>query len=717
MGTLDQTNTMSEIDALGWPMSKLGEAIEALARTSGLSPRAVEIPTPPEPLEQESGEAIGRWIEATAGWLGLEADPVESPYAEVDRLVRRAGTALLRLPGRYAHRFLALLGSRRRRVEVLGPDLAVHRIRPEVICAALSQGLEAPFLAEVERLLDEAGIRARPRARARSAILRERLSSMRIRGCWILRTPPGASFWRQMRQGRRLVNLVGVYVVQYALWLLSWWMVGRGALQGRFDRGWLLAWTLLLLTLVPLRMLATWLQGRLAIGAGGLLKRRLLYGALRLEPDEIRQQGIGQLFGRVLESEAVESLALSGGFLGLFAAIELVMAGAVLGVGAGGGFHTFQLFVWVMLAFLMGWRYFRHRRRWTGARLDMTNDLVERMVGHRTRLAQQVPERWYDGEDQALEYYLELSKGMDRTGARLMALMPRGWLIVGLLGLAPAFVSGRSSTAALAISLGGILLAYRALVRLTAGLSHLAGAAIAWERVASIFRAAARPEAVGSPNFALVPNPHLRRCENGKPILEAHDIVFRYRDRAEPVLRGCNLRVCAGDRLLLEGPSGGGKSTLASLLIGLRTPESGLVLLGGLDRRTLGSEGWRRVVAAPQFHENHVLTETFAFNLLMGRDWPPRPEDVGEAEAICRELGLEDLLKRMPAGLLQMVGDTGWRLSHGERSRLYMARALLQGAEVVILDESFAALDPENLHRALRCALERAPTLLVIAQP
>ena len=53
----------------------------------------------------------------------------------------------------------------------------------------------------------------------------------------------------------------------------------------------------------------------------------------------------------------------------------------------------------------------------------------------------------------------------------------------------------------------------------------------------------------------------------------------------------------------------------------------------------------------------------------------------------------------MPAGLLQIVGETGWQLSHGERSRLYIARALLQGAAVLILDESFAALDPETLPR------------------
>jgi ATP-binding cassette subfamily B protein len=64
-----------------------------------------------------------------------------------------------------------------------------------------------------------------------------------------------------------------------------------------------------------------------------------------------------------------------------------------------------------------------------------------------------------------------------------------------------------------------------------------------------------------------------------------------------------------------------------------------------------------------------------------------------------------------------MVGDTGWQLSHGEKSRLFLARALLQGSEIVLLDESFAALDPDNLRQALECTIERAPTLMTIAHP
>ena len=161
---------MGDLDKLSWPVSRLGEAIEALARTGALAPRSVEVPSPPHNLAQDGAEGLGRWIEATAGSLGLEAEPVDVPYAEVERLVRSAGPALLRLPSAGEPLFLALLSGRRRAVSILGPDRRLHRLRPDVICRALCHHLEQLHIAQVDQLLGEAKVPKRRQARARVAI-------------------------------------------------------------------------------------------------------------------------------------------------------------------------------------------------------------------------------------------------------------------------------------------------------------------------------------------------------------------------------------------------------------------------------------------------------------------------------------------------------------------------------------------------------------------
>lgn len=690
-----------------WPSARLNEALENVAHA--LLPAAPKHITAPDATTILDDQALCEWLEAAARWLDLEAQPIETPYRDFERQVARMGPALLRIgPG-----FLVICRAslRRATVTVLAPDLKKYKIATAAIRSALCAEMEAPIAQQVQKLLDQAGVPAAQQAKARDAILRERFSVKPMRGIWLLRLPPSANFRLQLRQARvpqRLLALAGAHAIQYLLWILAWWVLGANVLSGRTDSAWITLWALLLLTLVPLRVLITWLQGLIAIGAGALLKQRLFFGALRLEPDSIRHQGAGQLLGRVIETEAVEALALSGGFLGLVALIELAIAIPILGAGAGGALQAVLLLAWIAVAAAIGRQYYRRNRVWTDVRLAMTHDLVESMVGHRTRLAQLPPGRWHDGEDQALERYLRASKAMDNSTAALLSIVPRGWLVVGLLGLAPAFVQGTGSTARIAVAVGGMLLGYRALRRLAAGAWQLAGAAVAWQRVAVLFHAASRPEVRG----ALNPAP----SAESRWLVDARDLVFRYGERAGPVLKGCTLRISAGDRVVLQGASGSGKSTLVSLLIGLRDPDSGRLLMDGFDRPTLGAEAWRkRIAAAPQFHENHVLAETFAFNLFMGRRGMPGPADLEQAEAICRELGLGGLLQRMPAGMLQMVGETGWQLSHGERSRLYIARALLQNAELVVLDESFAALDPENLQRAVECVVKHARSLLVIA--
>jgi ATP-binding cassette subfamily B protein len=713
------------LTAHAWPLDRLGAALSALAESYGLigEPGGTSFMLADPVRETDDLDAIGAWLEHRAALFGAELEPTQLELDELERSLPRLGPALLliRTDGEPT-RALALLPGNGSRLRVLGPDLKPHRVDVGALARSLVEVRLSARRAECEAVLESAQIPARRRAAATEALLRRSFAATTLHGIWQLRLPPSAPLATQLRRdgaGRSLAVAIAAHLGHYLLLLASWWVIGRGILQGRSEIGWLVAWALLLLSIVPLRAMQSWHTGLTALRVGAVIKRRLLAGALALEPDEIRTRGIGRLLALVIESGAVESLAISTGFASVSAIVDLGMAAWVLGHGAGGPLLAAAMWIWLLIVGVIGWRYAVHRMAWARQRLDMTHALVERMVGHTTRLAQEPPARWHEGEDAATSAYLGSSRAMDRLAAMLRVAGTRGWILIAALGLWPVLVGGAASTTTLAIAFGGVLLAQLAFGRLTGGLVDLVDLMVAWREVRSLSATASRGEGLRSRFFRPKAGDAERRVDPAsQPVIEARELGYRYPGRERPVLRACDLRIMAGERLLLEGPSGGGKSTLAALLTGLREPDTGLLLLDGLDRPTHGELGWRaRVAAAPQFHQNHVLTNTFAFNLLMGRRWPPQQQDLELAEVICKELGLGPLLERMPAGMLQNVGETGWQLSHGERSRLFLARALLQGAELVILDESLAALDPENQGRALACAFERAPTLLVIAHP
>lgn len=688
---------MNRLSDLAWPVSQLDEALAALLKACGAGCE----PAGRLPI----GLQVSEWIDHFAKRFNCEAEPLESTLGELRTELVSAAPLLLKIGD---SRFLAIIDGRKQHVRVLAPNRSICKVAVEEICRVVREPAERSIRPQLEQLLADSGIAESKHGKTLNLLLEEQLAARPLRDCWRLRLSAGASTASLLSEAGAIRNGAGLLVshtAQYLLWLASWAILGRLSFDGHLDRGWLMAWALLLMTLIPFRLLTTWRQGLFAIGVGGFLKRRLLAGAMRLAPEEMRHRGIGSFLGQALEAEALESLALSGGIAGLLAVIEIGVAAFVLGRLA------ILLLLWCALTAFLTWRFLRGYQRWTDTRMDLTQDLVESMVGHRTRVAQQPKEQWHTAEDQALDGYLAVSRRVDNCGASLIGVIPRGWLLVALAALAPSIVAGKAASTETAILLGGILLAYTAFHRMAAAFIDIAGCWVAWTRIAPLFRAAARPEMLGE----------IATIEESRPaekLIEADRLSFRYRSEGNPVLQSCSLTVRRGDRILLEGPSGGGKTTFASLLSGVRQPQSGLLLVSGLDRQTLGSERWRHgVAAAPQFHENHILTETLAFNLLMGRRWPPTPGDMEEAESVCRELGLGDLLDKMPSGLLQMVGEGGWQLSHGERSRVYIARALLQNANLVILDESFAALDPENLETALECTLRRAETAMVIAHP
>jgi ATP-binding cassette, subfamily B, bacterial len=178
------------------------------------------------------------------------------------------------------------------------------------------------------------------------------------------------------------------------------------------------------------------------------------------------------------------------------------------------------------------------------------------------------------------------------------------------------------------------------------------------------------------------------------------------------VIGGVDLRVEAGERLALVGPTGGGKSTLAKLAGRLYDPLSGAVRFGGVDlREALLSHIRERIVVLPQ--EGFLFRGTVLENVALGR--PGATLD--EARAAIAKLGLTEWARSLPQGEDTDVGERGSHLSAGERQLVSLARAALTEPAVLIMDEATSSIDPGTERQAENAleALAKGRTLIVVA--
>jgi len=697
-----------------WPAARAADAVRALAG------RALA------PVANAATEAAAM-ITGVANDLGLDAEARDVggrvPVREQLRQALGQGHLLLQLPPQAGGGWLGLRHLRGARVEVVGPEGTgrVDLSDLEDACWAAEEANAGTALAAARQMLGPVlSDRRRTVAAARLLLARDRSV---LAEAWLLRAP--ATTLRQ-ELGRvhapgRAVAIAFGYLAEMLVFVAIWRSVGQRALSDATApaRGALLA---LLALWAALQLGAATALRRLALDAGAVVRAWLLRGALRLDPETIRDAGVGQLLGRALDAEALDSLALGGGAEAMAGLFELVFGAAVLAMGLAPAATLGALALALGALALTLRAQARRHGRWSDGRRALTHDLVERMAGHRTLLVQDDPARRAAEDDHALAGYDAHTRSLDRVATWAQVGLPRSFLLISLaiVGLSLAMtgaaaLAGTTATMTLvATALGGAWLAYSALRRLGTAAGDLIAAREAWARVRPLVAPAPTPRPASSDASsdagAVAPA--------SAPVVEARQLEFRYARRPRPQLSGTSLVVAAGERVLVAGPSGAGKSTLAALLTGLKQPTAGRLLLHGRDQASVGLARWRRAVGAvPQFHENHVFGADLLFNLLLGRRWPPRAEDVALAEAVCRELGLGPLLARMPAGLQQAVGETGWQLSHGERSRLFVARSLLQALDARVLDESFAALDPETLDEVMGAVLRRPEALLVIAHP
>jgi ATP-binding cassette subfamily C protein len=195
--------------------------------------------------------------------------------------------------------------------------------------------------------------------------------------------------------------------------------------------------------------------------------------------------------------------------------------------------------------------------------------------------------------------------------------------------------------------------------------------------------------------------PHLQNpfADRKRVSIELDDVHFSYLPGQE-VLRGISLKVEAGEKIALVGASGGGKSTLVQVLLGLYPPQKGVVRFDGVPVTQIGLDRVREHVATV-LQQPALFNGSVRENLAMGR----RFEDSALWQAL-EVAQLKEFIAGLEAGLDTVIGRQGVRLSGGQRQRLAVARMVLSDPSVVILDEATSALDTETEH-ALHQALER----------
>lgn len=191
--------------------------------------------------------------------------------------------------------------------------------------------------------------------------------------------------------------------------------------------------------------------------------------------------------------------------------------------------------------------------------------------------------------------------------------------------------------------------------------------------------------------------------------LRLERICFRY-GNGPLVLDNLSLSIRAGEKVALVGASGGGKTTLVQIILGLYPPESGTIYFNGVPVSEIGMDKVREHVATV-LQQPALFNDSVRVNLTLGK--PCSDEKLWEALRIAQ---LDETIRELDSGLDTLVGRDGIRLSGGQRQRLAIARMVLTDPRLVILDEATSALDTtteQHLHQALRSFLRNRTTLII----
>jgi thiol reductant ABC exporter CydC subunit len=405
-----------------------------------------------------------------------------------------------------------------------------------------------------------------------------------------------------------------------------------------------------------------------------------------LAPAQLEGYRHGDLLSRmVADVEALQNLHLRGvlpPLVGLLAGAVSVGAAAAVLPSAGLVLAAGLLVAAIPVPVVGGLLARRAAQRQAAARGELAAEVIELLDAAPELVA-------YGAEPAALAR-------VRRADGALVKLARRDALATGLgdaLGLvvAGATVAGVTAVAAEAVAggrLDRVLLAMLALLALASfdAVSPLTTTA----RDVPATLAAGRRVLELTDREADVRDPERPRAAPSWPFAVAlDDVRARYDGQPRPALEGFSLTLEPGERVALVGPSGAGKTTVTNLLLRFLDPEHGQVTLGGHDLRDYRQTDVRGVISLAG-QESHLFSTSIRNNVRLAQ---PEATDAEIVAALARAR-IWDWIEGLPDGLDTLVGENGRELSGGQRQRILLARALIAGRPVLILDEPTAHLDP-----------------------
>lgn len=194
--------------------------------------------------------------------------------------------------------------------------------------------------------------------------------------------------------------------------------------------------------------------------------------------------------------------------------------------------------------------------------------------------------------------------------------------------------------------------------------------------------------------------------------LELDHVSYRYKDAERDAVHDLSIRIRAGEHIALVGPSGGGKTTAASLMARFFDVTEGSVKIGGLNVKDISQEVLMQTVSFV-FQDSKLLKASILENVRMAK--PEATE--AEVLAALEKAQCADILEKLPNGIYTVIGSNGTYLSGGEQQRISIARAILKNAPILILDEATAFADPDNESKVQKAfeELSDGKTLIMIA--